>query len=217
MATTSLCAPTDSGCPMTSRFVVGFRGQVGARPVWQGHEMPAAPCPDEAEERERHEAKRLLKYPPVQFTGVQARAIGQGFANACRKSGFTVWACAILPEHTHLVIARHTYKVEYIVNLLKGEATKELRRESLDPWQRLLRTANGRSRRGQIDAGKCFWIPKRPLRTRSTTSTRILKKKENRRRNGRSSAPSADCHGWAYNLPLTMFDRDSTGSASPAW
>jgi REP element-mobilizing transposase RayT len=91
----------------------------------------------EAEERERHEAKHLLKYPPVQFAGVQARAIGQGFANACRKSGFTIWACAVLPEHTHLVIARHTYKVEYIANLLKGEATKELRRESLDPMTAL--------------------------------------------------------------------------------
>jgi REP element-mobilizing transposase RayT len=87
----------------------------------------------EAEERNRQEAKRLLKYPPVQFTGVQARAIGHGFANACRKSGFTIWACAILPEHTHLVIARHTYKVENIANLLKGEGTKQLRQENLDP------------------------------------------------------------------------------------
>ena len=87
----------------------------------------------EAEERERLAAKSLLEYPAVQFSGLQARAIGCGFGNACRKSGFTIWACAILPEHTHLVIARHDFKVEYIANLLKGEATKQLRKEGLDP------------------------------------------------------------------------------------
>jgi REP element-mobilizing transposase RayT len=87
----------------------------------------------EQEERDRQAAKRLLDYPPVQFSDVQACAIGRGFANACRKSGFTIWACAILAEHTHLVVARHDFKVEYIANLLKGEATKQLRKEGLDP------------------------------------------------------------------------------------
>jgi REP element-mobilizing transposase RayT len=87
----------------------------------------------EQQERLRQEAKKALQYPPVQFSGLQARAIGQGFSNACKKSGFTIWACAILPEHTHLVIARHHYKIEYVSNLLKGEATQQLRREDLHP------------------------------------------------------------------------------------
>ena len=84
-------------------------------------------------EQMRQEAKKALKYPPVHFTGVQARAIGHGFEKACKKSGFTLWACAILPEHTHLVIGRHHYKVEYMANLLKGESTKQLRLENLHP------------------------------------------------------------------------------------
>lgn len=69
----------------------------------------------------------------VEFTGLQARAVGAGFRKACDKSGFTIWACSILPEHVHCVIARHTYKVEYIAGLLKGEATKELIRQGLHP------------------------------------------------------------------------------------
>ncbi len=85
------------------------------------------------EEQMRKDAKETLKLPPVYFTGAQARAIGHGFAEAIRKCEFTVWACSILPEHAHLVIARHTYKVEHIVNLLKGEATKQLNREVLHP------------------------------------------------------------------------------------
>jgi REP element-mobilizing transposase RayT len=38
-----------------------------------------------------------------------------------------------MPEHVHLVIARHRYKVETVASLLKGEATKQLRAEDLDP------------------------------------------------------------------------------------
>ena len=50
-----------------------------------------------------------------------------------KKSRLAIWACAVLPEHVHLVIARHTYKVEQIVRLLKGEATKQLAKESIHP------------------------------------------------------------------------------------
>ena len=86
-----------------------------------------------AQHRQRGELKRSLKYPAVSFTGVQARAVGRGFATAVQKSNLTVWACSILPEHVHLIVARHTFKVEQIVGLLKGEATKQLRSESLHP------------------------------------------------------------------------------------
>jgi len=87
----------------------------------------------ESQERERQRAKLALKYPPVRFSDVQAQAIGRGFATAVRRSGFTIWACSIMPEHVHLVIARHTYKVEQIVNLLKGAGTRQLREERLHP------------------------------------------------------------------------------------
>ncbi len=86
-----------------------------------------------AEEAQRVEAKCALRYPPVRFTDLQLRAVANGFENACRKSGFTLWACSILPEHVHAVIARHRFKVEFIVGLLKGEATKQLKREQLYP------------------------------------------------------------------------------------
>ncbi len=86
-----------------------------------------------AEEQQRQEARRSLKYPPVTFSGLQARGVGQAFASLCRERGYTIWAASILPEHTHLVIARHTYKVEAIVNLLKGEATRQLLADNLHP------------------------------------------------------------------------------------
>jgi hypothetical protein len=68
----------------------------------------------------RRAAKESLKHPAVHLTGVQARAVSRGFAASARKGGVTVLACANLPEHVHLVLARHRCKVEWIVNQLKG-------------------------------------------------------------------------------------------------
>jgi REP element-mobilizing transposase RayT len=67
---------------------------------------------------------------------VQARAIGRGFAASVRKGGVTLLACAVLPEHVHLVVARHRCKVEWIVNQLKGAATRQLLEEQLHPFAR---------------------------------------------------------------------------------
>lgn len=81
----------------------------------------------------RLEAKQSLKYPAVQFTGLQAREVGTGFADYVKTSGLVVWACAILPDHVHLVLARHRLKVENLVIQLKGHATTQLIKEGLHP------------------------------------------------------------------------------------
>lgn len=81
----------------------------------------------------RQAAKEALLYPPVRLNGVQARSVGTGFANCVEKSGWTILACSILPEHVHLVIARHSYDVEQIVNLLKGDATRQLKADNIHP------------------------------------------------------------------------------------
>ena len=83
--------------------------------------------------RIRRAAKNCLKYEPVVFTGKQALSIAKGFAKAIRKNGYVVYACAILPTHVHMVIGRHTYKVEQVVNLLKGAATRQLMEDGLHP------------------------------------------------------------------------------------
>ena len=81
----------------------------------------------------RSAARRALVYPPVTLTGRQAAVVGRGFSTQAAKSNYTIWACSILPEHTHLVIARHTYRVEQIANLLKGTATSQLMKERCHP------------------------------------------------------------------------------------
>ena len=81
----------------------------------------------------RRAAKAALQYPEVHFSGAQARAAGRGFAEFARKAGLSIWACSILPQHVHMVVARHTYEVEQAATLLKGEATRRLVHEGLHP------------------------------------------------------------------------------------
>jgi REP element-mobilizing transposase RayT len=81
----------------------------------------------------RRAAKRALKYPPVLFTGEQARAIAWGFADAIAEAGYVIYACAIMPDHVHLVVARHARKIETVTAHLKAKATMRLTAESLHP------------------------------------------------------------------------------------
>ncbi|HVT89736.1 MAG TPA: transposase [Tepidisphaeraceae bacterium] len=81
----------------------------------------------------KREMRASLKYPAVKFTGQQALCIGNGFAEMVRKSNFKIYACAILPDHVHLVIERHSYSVEQVTNLLKGAATRKLTSSRLHP------------------------------------------------------------------------------------
>jgi REP element-mobilizing transposase RayT len=92
----------------------------------------------------RLEAKQSLKYPCVRYSGLQARAVGRGFAAFVAKSRLVVWACSILPDHVHLVTARHRYKVEEVAKHLKGAATARLTEENLHPLSDM-RTGGGRT------------------------------------------------------------------------
>jgi len=84
----------------------------------------------------RRQVKEALKYPAVVFNGEQALSAAQGFKRMAEKSGYGVFACAILPEHVHLVLRRHTYKVEQMVRLLKAEASSKLAEDGLHPLAR---------------------------------------------------------------------------------
>src|SRR5262245_23257728 len=77
--------------------------------------------------------KAALLYPAVRFDGLQARAVGTGFAAIVAKMRYVIHACAIMPDHVHLVIARHEMLVEDIAAYLKRAATRELNAQGIHP------------------------------------------------------------------------------------
>jgi REP element-mobilizing transposase RayT len=84
--------------------------------------------------QKRLDAKKSLRYDPVEFTGIQARCVGRGFAKAARESGYTIFACSILPSHVHLVVSRHQRLAEKIAGHLKARGTQELVAQSMHPF-----------------------------------------------------------------------------------
>jgi REP element-mobilizing transposase RayT len=82
---------------------------------------------------QRLAAKESLKRSPVEFNGKQALAVAHGFASAIRQASYTLWACAILPDHVHVVLQRHARDVWKIVGHLKSSASMQLAVEGVHP------------------------------------------------------------------------------------
>lgn len=82
---------------------------------------------------QRRAAKRALTFPEVQFTGKQSQAIGFGFRTAVDEGGYLVYACSILPQHTHMVVGPHERSIGRIVAHFKARATQRLSRDGLHP------------------------------------------------------------------------------------
>jgi REP element-mobilizing transposase RayT len=87
------------------------------------------------DKQRRWEARHSLTYPPVDFSGIQAREVGKAFGEKAARSGYIIYACAILRNHAHLVVGRHRYDFLQIANLLKGAATTRLNRTGLNPMK----------------------------------------------------------------------------------
>jgi REP element-mobilizing transposase RayT len=82
----------------------------------------------------RLEAKQALKYPPVEITGQQAVIVAKAFWKAAQEAEYQVHACAILPDHLHLVIGWHWRDIRLIVGHLRAKATKALRDHGEPPF-----------------------------------------------------------------------------------
>jgi hypothetical protein len=76
--------------------------------------------------RLRRIAKESLKFPAVALNGVQARAVARGIAAVIPKVGLVVHACAIMPDHVHLVVARHALDGDELLSCFKRAGTRGL-------------------------------------------------------------------------------------------
>ena len=81
----------------------------------------------------RLRAKESLKFSPVAFTGRQALAVAQGMDTARQEAAYQIYACAIMPDHVHVVVARHERNVDRIIGHFKAKATIRLADSGLWP------------------------------------------------------------------------------------
>lgn len=143
----------------------------------------------------RDQARRSLLYPPVVLTGKQALSVANGFREQTLKSGYTVWACAVLPEHTHLVIARHTYKVEQVAILMKGAATTQLLKDGQHPLSEYAKDKTRPPRMWAEHEWKVY------LDTEKAIENAIRYVNENPTREGKQS------QSWSWVTPFSGLDK----------
>jgi len=69
-------------------------------------------------------AKDALKFPLLTFAPAELDAIAQAFADVVRLHRYTCYACAILPDHVHLVIRKHRHLAEEMIANFQGASRR---------------------------------------------------------------------------------------------
>jgi REP element-mobilizing transposase RayT len=105
----------------------------------------------------RLQAKQALRYPTVRLNGLQARAVGRGFAQIIRELDVEVYACVVMPDHVHLVTAKHCLAGKELIGFLKRAAARQLTAESMHPLAGYARP-NGRQPSPWAAGGWCVFL-----------------------------------------------------------
>ncbi len=75
-------------------------------------------------------ADEILKYPRISFSDDHIQTIAQSYAETIRSQGYTCYACAILRDHTHLVIRAHRDSAETMIDILQRSSRLALPKNS---------------------------------------------------------------------------------------
>lgn len=84
-------------------------------------------------------AKPRLQFPVIRFDTDQRQAIADSFSNTIRNHQYMCYACAIMPDHVHLVIRKHRHSAEEMIDALQSESRLHLHSLALisanhPPW-----------------------------------------------------------------------------------
>jgi len=60
-------------------------------------------------------AKEVLRFPLLTFAPEEVRAIAAAFEAVVRAQRYTCYACAIMPDHIHLIIRKHKHLAEEMI------------------------------------------------------------------------------------------------------
>ena len=82
--------------------------------------------------REFHDrASNILKYPLLTCSHADRDVIARGFAEVVRLRKYTCYACAVMPDHVHILIRKHRDKAEQMIENLQDASREHLREEGL--------------------------------------------------------------------------------------
>jgi REP element-mobilizing transposase RayT len=78
-----------------------------------------------------HRAKRKLVFPIIDITPDDVACVAEAFARVVSTFRYTCYACAIMPDHVHLVIRKHKHLAEEMIWNCQRESHVLLRERGL--------------------------------------------------------------------------------------
>src|SRR6266508_4498963 len=76
-------------------------------------------------------AAELLHYPPLTFDEDARSEIGLAFGEVIDEQRYTCYACAIMPDHVHILIRKHKHQAEEMIQNLQRASHLGLRESGL--------------------------------------------------------------------------------------
>jgi REP element-mobilizing transposase RayT len=74
-------------------------------------------------------AAERLRFQVVTFNAMMIACIARAFAMTIQQIGYTCYACAIMPDHVHLIIRKHRHLAEEMIRNLQRDSHLLLRQE----------------------------------------------------------------------------------------
>lgn len=113
-------------------------------------------------------ARGVPKHPILNFKQTEFPIIADVLANTTRECNYTCYACAIMPDHVHILIRKHKHQAEDMLDHFQAATRLRLRTEKLRPdahpvwggpgWKVFLDTPDSIRRTiGYIDGNPSQW------------------------------------------------------------
>jgi REP element-mobilizing transposase RayT len=71
-------------------------------------------------------ARPILVHPILTFTEQDIALVASSFARTIQQRGYTCYACAIVPDHVHLLIRRHRGRAEQMLDAFQSDSRASL-------------------------------------------------------------------------------------------
>ena len=78
-------------------------------------------------------AREALEFPLITFDDAQVAVIADSFAQVIRQTPYTCYACAIMPDHIHVLIRKHRNNAETMIARMQDASKVALRMHGCVP------------------------------------------------------------------------------------
>jgi REP element-mobilizing transposase RayT len=73
------------------------------------------------------DAAGKLKHELLVFDNGEHKHLAECFAESIRRQGYTCYACAIMPDHVHMLIRKHKHRAEDMIHNLQADSRLRFR------------------------------------------------------------------------------------------